>query len=213
MQSHSRNKADNVGGNGFAIHDSDLNASDFTITLSYKKNEGADGTYHVFRCSYLITRYNVTDSYDGTLGSGCGDIWTPTQDSFVSYANLMRDGGYMTFTVNIGGYFYSEFLNILNNTDVGSCFIYTDNSYMEFRNCCLFKNTAQSCYGSFKLVGCLTNLAYNGAIVTSETFYRFDFDYNCIVLKSKFFTLKKEQLITYALQIFSLFACGLGMTQ
>jgi len=186
--------------------------SDFTVTRSWIDKQCGDGVHHIVRCLYKIARYNISDSIEGDIGGLCGDFWTPNANSFVSFANLVNNGGESGFVTYYGGTFYSEKLNIANNTDISLVFLNTCADYTEFRECCIFRATARPDKGTCTMIDCLINFEHAGAVITETTFEPFLFDRDCPFGRSHHFTEHEHSRISCCLKIAILLIAHIGIT-
>ena len=183
---------DNIGGNAFSFFDTELRMNDFVVSESWTDTHSGDSVHHISRGRYEVKRYNITDSTEGNHGGAGGDFWYPNSNSFASFANLVNNGGDSCFVSGGSGYFFSERLNIANNTRVAIHFIYATSTLTEFKECCLFKATSHPDNGTYAMVNCLTNYAHEGATVTETSFRPFAFNWNCPFERSHLFTKQKQ---------------------
>ena len=187
------------------MFDSELKMTDFVVSKSWTDSACGDSVHHVSRCLAWIKRYNISDSVDNNMGGACGDFWTPNADSLVSFANLVNNKGGDVFVTYIGGVFYSEKLNIANNTKLTYWFFYSETAYTEFRECCIFRATSHPDHGTYTLIDCFTNYAHEGATITETTINPFFFSRNCPLRRSLLFTQHDYSGVTTVLRIVVLF--------
>lgn len=188
VHSHTSKIADDIGGNAFTLFGAETIASDFFISHCWDNTNCGDSPYHITSGLYKITRYNVSNCIDGIWGGACGDFWGMSSDSHVSFANFVGNLGYSCLAIFYGGTFYSEFLNMLNNTGSQSIFIDVYDDYTEFKRCYLFKESRFINRGIFTMIECFTNFEYEGAVVTYTTYYAFNFNQDCKLIRTKLFT-------------------------
>ena len=138
-------------------------------------------------------------------------LLTQNADSLVSFANLVNNKGGDAFDTFSGGTFYSEKLNIANNTE-STYFLVARAYYTEFRECCIFRTTAHPDLGTYTLIECFTNYAHEGATTTETTFNPFLFDRNCPIGRSYLFTKQDYSTIPSVLKIVILFIIHIGIS-
>ena len=212
IRSHTRTNAENIGGNAYSIFDSELKMTDFVVSKSWTDSACGDSVHHVSRCSAWIKRYNISDSVDNNCGGACGDYWTQNADSLVSFANLVNNKGGDAFIISMRGVFYSEKLNIANNTHIAYWYFYTEADYTEFRECCIFRATSHSDIGTYTMIDCFTNYAREGATITETTIKRFLFSLDCPIGKSFLFTQQDDSGATTVLRIVVLIFSHFGIS-
>lgn len=90
-------------------------------------------------------------------------------------------------------YFFFQYLNVTNSTDIENNFFYISTNQNEFKRCCLFRvGTCNKDDRTAKLVECLTNYEHAVATFTEVTFYQFDYDVRCKLYKMHFFAKQKN---------------------
>ena len=212
FRSHTRMKAENIGGNAYSFFDTELRMSDLIVSESWINPECGDGVHHIVRCLSKITRYNISDSIENSCGAACGDFWTPNTDSLVSFANLVNNGGGDAFTTFFGGTFFSERLNIANNTGVLHFFLDSQADYTEFRECCIFRATTHPDLGTCTMIDCFTNFEHTGAMITETTINPFLFSRDCPLGRSHLFTKHENSTLISILMVVILFIVHIVIT-